>query len=105
MAFYIGFRAVGITAPFSATLFVQGVIVVAVSVPSSPGFWGLFETAALASLPLYGVSASAAVTWAIAYHVVAFIPITVIGAVYFARLGLTLDELGSAGTQGRDPLP
>jgi hypothetical protein len=97
LAFYLGFKAVGIEVPLSAALFVQGVIVVGVSVPSSPGYWGLFETAALASLPLYGVSQSAAVTWAIAFHIVSFIPITLIGAYYFARLGLTMDELGSAG--------
>lgn len=97
LAFYLGFKAVGIDVPLSAALFVQGVIVVAVSVPSSPGYWGLFETAAVASLPLYGVSKAAAVTWAITFHVVSFLPITMIGAYYFARLGLTLDELGSAG--------
>jgi hypothetical protein len=31
------------------------------------------------------------------FHVVTFIPITLMGAYYFAKLGLTMGEIGSAG--------
>jgi uncharacterized membrane protein YbhN (UPF0104 family) len=93
----------GINVPPSAALLVQGVVVVAVSLPSSPGFFGVFEAAAVASLPLYGVTVSQAAAWAVAFHVVSFIPITIIGIVYFVKLGLTLDELGSAGKGGDTP--
>ncbi|MEP6494207.1 MAG: lysylphosphatidylglycerol synthase transmembrane domain-containing protein [bacterium] len=99
LAFWLGFRAVGIDVPFAAALLVQGIIVVGVSLPSTPGFFGPFETAATWALPLYGVSASAAATWAIVFHVVSFIPITLIGAYYFARLGLTMGEIGTAGSE------
>lgn len=99
LAFWFGLKAVGIDVPWSATLFLQGVIVVGVAVPSSPGFFGVFETAGVAALALYGVSAGAAATWAILFHIVSFIPITVLGAVYFARLGLTFGELGSAARE------
>lgn len=102
LAFWLGMKAVGIDKglPWSAPLFLQGIVVVGVSVPSSPGYFGLFEVASIAALALYGVSKASATTFAVAVHIVAFIPITVIGAVYFARLGLTLDELGSAGRPG-----
>ena len=49
---------------------------------------------------LYGIDGAAAVTWAIAFHIVSFIPITVIGIVYFARLGLSFGDLGSIGSGG-----
>jgi uncharacterized protein (TIRG00374 family) len=96
LAFWFGFRAVGITAPFTAALFVQGIIAVGVSVPSSPGFVGVFEYMAKLALPLYGVSEASAVTWAIGFHVLSFIPITVIGAWYFLRMGVHLGDLEAA---------
>ena len=96
-SFWLGFRAVGIPAPFSAALLVQGVIAVGVALPSAPGFFGVFEVAALAGLALYGVGTDKAVSWALGYHILTFIPITVIGAVYFARLGLHLGQFGKAG--------
>lgn len=93
LAFYIMFKAVGIDAPFSAALFVQGVIVIGVSLPSTPGYFGFFEAAAKLSLVMYGVSESLAVAWALMYHVLSLIPITVIGLYYLARSGMRLDEL------------
>jgi uncharacterized protein (TIRG00374 family) len=97
LAFWLGFKAMGIDVSWSATLFVQGLIVVGVSLPSAPGYFGLFETAAVISLGLYGIDESAAVAWALVFHVVTFIPITLIGAYYFAKLGLTMGEIGQAG--------
>lgn len=95
LAFYFGFRAVGITAPFTAALFVQGIIAVGVSVPSSPGFVGVFEYMAKLALPIYGVSEANAVTWAIGFHVLSFIPITLIGAWYFLRMGVHLGDVAA----------
>jgi uncharacterized protein (TIRG00374 family) len=97
LAFWLGFKALGIDVSWSATLFVQGLIVVGVALPSAPGYFGLFETAAVISLGLYGIDESAAVAWALVFHVVTFIPITLIGAYYFAKLGLTMGEIGQAG--------
>jgi uncharacterized protein (TIRG00374 family) len=96
VAFWFGFRALGIDAPFTAACFVQGVIALGVAVPSSPGFVGVFETMAKLALPVYGVSEAQAVTWAIGFHVLSYIPITVIGAWYFLRMGLHLGDVTAA---------
>ena len=93
LAFWLAFRAVGITAPYSAALFLQGLIVLGVAIPSSPGFFGVFEAFATLGLGVYGVPKELAVSWAIGYHVLSFIPITLIGAWYFARLGLHLSDV------------
>jgi len=93
IAFWIMFRALGIDVPFSATLFVQGLIVLGVAVPSSPGYFGPFEWAAVAGLRLYGISDSLAAAWAISFHVLSLLPITVIGLYYLARSGMKLGEL------------
>jgi glycosyltransferase 2 family protein len=96
LAFWIGFKAVGIDAPYSAALFLQGVIAIGVAAPQAPGFFGVFELAGKEGLRLYGVNADTAVTWAMSYHLVSFLPITIIGGWYFVRAGLSLEQIGSA---------
>lgn len=93
LSVYLGFRAVGIDVPFSAALFLQGIQAISVAVPSSPGFFGVFEAAALVGLGVYGVPKGLAISWALGFHILTFIPITVIGAVYFARLGLSVGSI------------
>lgn len=93
LAFWLMFKALGIDAPFSAALFLQGLIVLAVAVPSTPGFFGPFEIASVAGLKLYGVSDNLAAAWALGFHILAMIPITVIGLYYLARTGLQFGEL------------
>ena len=96
LAFWIGFVALDVDVPASAALFLQGVIGFGVAVPSAPGFLGTFEASAKIGLAVYGVSAETAVTWALGYHILSFIPITLIGAWYFSRLRLHFSDLGSA---------
>ena len=95
-AFWIAFRAVGITAPYSAALFLQGIIAIGVAAPQAPGFFGVFELFGKEGLSLYGVSPDAAVTWAIGFHALSYLPITFIGAWYFLRAGLSMGEIERA---------
>jgi uncharacterized protein (TIRG00374 family) len=95
-AFWLAFRAVGIPAPFSAALFLQGIIAVGVAVPQAPGFFGAFEGFGKVGLGIYGVPPDQAVTWAIGFHFLSYVPITVIGAWYFVREGLSMGDLGGA---------
>lgn len=96
LAFWLAFRAVGITAPFSAALFLQGIIAVGVAVPQAPGFFGAFEGFGKVGLGIYGVPADQAITWAIGFHFLSYVPITLIGAWYFVRAGLSMGDLGGA---------
>jgi uncharacterized protein (TIRG00374 family) len=100
LAFWIAFRAVGITASFSAALFLQGLIAIFVSLPQAPGFFGVFELLGKEGLGLYGVPADTAVTWAIGFHFLSYVPITLIGAWYFVRTGLSLGEIGRVERDG-----
>ena len=95
LAFWIGFKAVGIDVPFSAANFLQGIIAIGVALPSSPGFFGVFESFAKVGLAVYSVPGGPAVTWAIGYHILSFIPITLFGLYYFARLGLHFRDFQS----------
>ena len=90
---WLAFKAVGIAAPFSAALFIQAFIALGTAVPSAPGFFGVFEYMSIEGLSVYGVGRQQAATWAIGYHLFSFIPITIIGAYYFTRLGVKLRDL------------
>jgi uncharacterized protein (TIRG00374 family) len=93
--FWFGFRAVGLEASFSAAMVIQGLIAMGVAAPSSPGFWGVFEAiAVLALTTLYGVASAEAAAWAIGFHFLSFIPITLIGLYYFGRLDMSFGDIG-----------
>jgi len=96
LAFWIAFLAVGIEVPFTAALFVQGLVAIAVAAPSAPGFFGVFEVSAVAGLALYGVPSDLAVSWALGFHILTFLPITLIGLFYFGQIGLHFRDLGAA---------
>lgn len=93
---WLGFRAVGIPAPFTAALFLNSLLGVASVLPSSPGFFGVFESASRAGLALYRVPATLAVGWALGYHILTFVPITVFGFVHLAQLRLSLHQVAGA---------
>ena len=93
VGFWLAFKAVGISAPFSAALFLQAFIALGTAVPALPGFFGIFEYMSVQGLSVYGVSQEQAASWAIGYHLFSFVPITVIGAWYFTRLGVRLRDL------------
>jgi len=99
LAFWIAFRAVGIDTPYTGALFLQGLVAIGVAIPSSPGFFGPFEAFAKAGLQIYGVPVTLAVTWAVGFHLLAFVPITALGAYYFSRLGLSMSELRATAKQ------
>lgn len=93
---YLGFEAVDIQVRFTAALFLNSLLSLASALPASPGFFGVFEIASRYGLALYGVSATAAVSWALGYHILTFIPITIFGLVHLAGLGLTLGQVAEA---------
>lgn len=101
LAFYTGFLAFHLDAlPFTSGLLLNGIVAVGVAIPSSPGFFGLFEYASRAGLGLYGVAAAGAVSFAVGIHVGWFLPITVIGLWTLARANLSLGDLrGREGTE------
>jgi uncharacterized protein (TIRG00374 family) len=96
-SYWLAYKAIGLDAPPSSTLFMQTIIVLAVALPQAPGFVGVFEVFAVAALAVYGVPRDMAIAWAVVYHVISYIPVTVLGLVFFARLGLTFREIRTRG--------
>lgn len=90
VSFWLAFLAFDIHVPFSAALFLQGIIGLAVAVPSAPGFFGVWEYAARQGLvTLWGVEVTKAVGFAVGFHIAGFVPITLIGLYYAWRMGIS----------------
>lgn len=92
-SFWAAFRAFGLHVPPEAAFVLQGLIGFGVAVPSSPGFVGVFEAVTRVTLAFYAIPADLAVSYAVAYHVTTFVPITVLGLVALSRAHVGLREL------------
>src|SRR5256712_11025736 len=90
------FRAFGLPVPPEGAFLLQGVIGFGGALPSSPGFVRVVEAATRATLAIYGIDATRAVSYAVAYHVSTFVPITLLGLYSLSRLRLHLAELRAA---------
>jgi uncharacterized protein (TIRG00374 family) len=95
LSFYVAFRAFDIPAGFAAALLLQGVLVLGIAVPSTPGYVGLFEGAIKAVLLLFAVAPDRAVAYAVTYHVTTFVPIVLLGAWSLLSTSLSLRDLRS----------
>jgi uncharacterized protein (TIRG00374 family) len=98
-AFFFWFivRAFHLDVPFAAGILLATVVNLGMAVPSSPGYVGVFEYLTVLTLALYtsaagtvqhpGAQATAA---ALALHVFAYGPVTIVGLIYIARAGLSV---------------
>jgi uncharacterized membrane protein YbhN (UPF0104 family) len=96
-SFWLAFRAFSLDLSFTAAMFLQSCVALAVSVPSSPGFFGPFEAASKWVLSeLWGREATKAIGFALGFHIAGFIPVTLIGLYYVWRLGLSFRGVASS---------
>lgn len=93
LAWWVAMKAVGIHVPFSAALLLQALVAMGVAIPAAPGYFGVYEAVGKLGLAIYGVPASLATSWALGFHILSFIPITLIGVFYATRLGFNLKDL------------
>ncbi|HEX8905332.1 MAG TPA: lysylphosphatidylglycerol synthase transmembrane domain-containing protein, partial [Longimicrobiaceae bacterium] len=101
LSIYFAFRAFDVRGPgYLGAAFLQCAINLAVSVPSSPGFFGPLEYAATKGLGLWGVDQARAVSFAIGYHLGGFASVTLLGLWYVQRLDLSWRELVGAAEKG-----
>jgi uncharacterized protein (TIRG00374 family) len=101
-SFYLCILAFDLPVPWSSAIILQSLIAFGVSVPSAPGFFGPFEAVTKATLLLYAVDATLATSYALAYHVFTFVPITLLGMWSLSRAHLHLADLGTKAAAASD---
>jgi glycosyltransferase 2 family protein len=79
LALFVAFGAFDIAVSYWGALLMQGLLVLGISIPSTPGFFGPFEAVIVAVLALYRVPNDLAFSYAISYHLTSFVPITLLG--------------------------
>ena len=87
--------AFGLAIPPAVALIVLAVLSLAITVPSTPGYVGVTQAAFVFALVPFGVSNEAAFAASVFYLVTYWIPVTVVGALFFASTGLRVGEVRS----------
>ena len=72
---------------------VMGVVAFGVTIPSTPGFFGVIQVAFRASLVPFGVAATNAVAASVYYHFVTWASVTLVGLFFLQKTGLRLRQL------------
>jgi len=75
----------------------QSFAIVGVLIPLSPGYVGSLHAVLWQGLVILGVDKEAARAITIVYHAVSYIPITIIGLVYFMGTNISFREISRAG--------
>ncbi len=75
---------------FFALMLMNGIANIITSIPSAPGYIGTFETAGVAALQAYNVGKEVATAYTVVLHAALWLPITLLGAYYMLRMGLSV---------------
>ena len=70
---------------FFALMLMNGIVNIATTLPSAPGYIGTFDGPGIAVLAAYGVPAEIAAGYTLVLHAALWFPITILGAYYYLR--------------------
>jgi len=81
-------HAFNFSVSFFALMLMNGIVNLATTIPSAPGYIGTFDAPGIAVLSAYGVERSTAAGYTLVLHVALWLPITLLGAYYLTREGI-----------------
>ena len=98
-------HAFNFSVSFFALMLMNGIVNLATTIPSAPGYIGTFDAPGIAVLTAYGVDQATAAGYTLTLHVALWLPITLLGAYYLAREGIKWsdnlrNELGEQRASG-----
>jgi len=77
---------------FFALMLMNGIVNLATTIPSAPGYVGTFDAPGIAVLTAYNVPLAIATAYTLVLHAALWLPITLVGAFYFLKEGLRWTE-------------
>ena len=89
-------HAFDFSVPFYVLMLMNGVVNLATTIPSSPGYVGTFDAPGIAILAAYGVNREVATAYTLILHAALWFPITALGAYYMWRESVSWAEFGIA---------
>jgi len=70
---------------FFALMLMNGIVNLATTIPSAPGYVGTFDAPGIAVLVAYGIEQATAAAYTLTLHAALWLPITLLGLYYFLR--------------------
>ena len=89
----------GFPVPFIVLMLMNGIVNLATTLPSAPGYIGTFDTPGIEVLTAYGVNRSLATGYTLVLHAALWFPITILGAWFFRRERLSWSDVETARAQ------
>ena len=85
---------------FFTLMLMNGVVNLATTIPSAPGYLGTFDLPGIKTLEAYGVPSAVAQSYTFVLHFALWLPITVLGLYYMAREGVNWSQTVAEARQG-----
>ncbi|MBI9044996.1 MAG: flippase-like domain-containing protein [Anaerolineaceae bacterium] len=86
--YWLVMHAFDFSVSFFALMLMNGIVNLATTLPSAPGYIGTFDAPGIALLEAYGIPGEIAAGYTLVLHVALWLPITLLGAYYFTREGM-----------------
>jgi hypothetical protein len=86
-------HAFNFTVSYFALMLMNGIVNLATTIPSAPGYVGTFDTPGIAVLRAYGVGQAVATSYTLVLHVALWLSPTLLGAYFMAREGLSWNSV------------
>ncbi len=101
---YVALWSFDMRPSLAAAFVVVGVTAVGVTVPSSPGFFGVIQLCFWVSLSIFGYAKADVFAASVYYHLAQYIPVTLLGLYYVSKLGIGFSDLRKeAEAEGEQP--
>ena len=84
---------------FIVLMLMNGLVNLATTLPSAPGYIGTFDTPGIETLVAFGVERNLAASYTFTLHAALWLPVTALGAYYFWREHLRWDDFDKARQQ------
>jgi uncharacterized protein (TIRG00374 family) len=88
MKYWFVMHTFNFSVSFFALMLMNGIVNLATTIPSAPGYIGTFDAPGIAVLGAYGVDQATAAGYTLTLHAALWIPITLLGAYYLTREGI-----------------
>lgn len=93
LCIWISIAALHLDVPVSAAYVVLAVLIVGMTVPSSPGFFGTIQLCFTLGLAPFGIDAGPAIATSVFFHATMFVSVAVAGILFVNRLGYSPKSL------------
>jgi hypothetical protein len=102
ISYYVmSFGCPGIELSFPQMYTTMVILCLFISLPSAPGFWGLWEAGGVFGLLIFGVSAKEAAGFTIANHVFQMVPVIILGLVSSITTGVNVAQVAYTNIEDR----